>query len=154
MTRAVTGPARVDSPAQRFVRSRFNDPGVAGLNVFTATCSTTSQFPVEMNSAIRVEFLAWSGEIVQAVYNGTHRNTTAWEPSICSFSFDGTTPEDTFVTYIGDSVSDYGNARGYVQDRAERGLPLCYGGWAAVAMGAALRQSTMLQRTAPGSVVS
>lgn len=92
----------VDSATQRFTRSWFNDPGIAGTNVFTAARATTSASYVEVNSEIRTEFVAWSGEIISASVNGT------WEAggvrNLASIGFDGATAEETYVS--SDSASD------------------------------------------------
>lgn len=91
-----------DAATTRFVRSWYNDPGIAGYNNFTTARATTSTTFAELNSEIRVEFLAWSGEIVEADFNGT------WEVSgnvgAVSVGFDGTTAEDVGPTT--DSAAD------------------------------------------------
>ncbi|MDD1594125.1 MULTISPECIES: hypothetical protein [Bradyrhizobium] len=60
--RIITGPAWQDTPAQRFVRSWYNDPAILSYNQFTASRSTTSASFTEVNSEIRIEALIWSGE--------------------------------------------------------------------------------------------
>lgn len=59
MARPVTGPAWVDSAKQRFVLSYYNRTKKRGESSFTATRSTSSDSFVEINTEIRVEFLAW-----------------------------------------------------------------------------------------------
>jgi hypothetical protein len=59
MARPITGPAWADSAKQRFVLSYYNRVKKHGEGNFTATRSTTSGTFVEINTEIRVEFLAW-----------------------------------------------------------------------------------------------
>jgi hypothetical protein len=101
-TRTLVGMARTDgstawadSATQRFVRSWFNDPGIALLNGFTTTRSTSSTSWVEINSEIRIEFLSWSGETVQVEANGVSVTNTVNDGTTTSIGFDGTTAEDS-----------------------------------------------------------
>lgn len=106
-TRTLVGMARtvssawVDSAAQRFVRSYFNDPGIAVLSSYTANRSTTSTNYAEVNTEIRVEFLTWTGETILTSANGSvDLSSTAYV--LASIGFNGTTAEDTFVNcYVG-----------------------------------------------------
>jgi hypothetical protein len=106
-TRTLVGMARtvssawVDSAAQRFVRSYFNDPGIAVLSSYTANRSTTSTNYAEVNTEIRVEFLTWTGETILTSANGSvDLNSAAYVSA--SIGFNGTTAEDTFVNcYVG-----------------------------------------------------
>ncbi|UIN20790.1 hypothetical protein [Herbaspirillum frisingense] len=95
MARPITGPAWQDTAAQRFVRSWFNDPGIAGLNWFTANRQVTSVVPsyVEINSEIRCEFLCWSGEIVQVGGSGNSTQTVAGITNHTAVAFDGLATE-------------------------------------------------------------
>jgi len=83
MASPITGPAWQDTAAQRFVRSWFNDPGVAGNAGFTSNHATTSTSYVELGTEIRNEFLCWAGEIVLvggsgiSSQTGTGLNSTA-----------------------------------------------------------------------------
>jgi hypothetical protein len=55
----------VDTLAQRFVRSWFNDNGVQGQNASNANASLGGSAPyVEVTAAMRVEFLSWANEDV------------------------------------------------------------------------------------------
>jgi hypothetical protein len=70
MARTVTGPAWVDSSAQRFVRSWFND---AGFNQASSLGSDTTHALnswAELSSSLRLEFLTWSNEAVSFNING------------------------------------------------------------------------------------
>lgn len=103
-TRTLVGMARTDgatawadSATQRFVRSWFNDPGFAAKNTFTADRSTASATYVELNTEIRVEFLAWSGEVFEMSVNGSGDNTLA-DYSGVAVGVDGTTAEAGFET--------------------------------------------------------
>lgn len=59
MARIITGPAWVDTAAQRFVRSWYNDKGVQikGANVTVTTASNTF---LEVSASGRGEFLSWA----------------------------------------------------------------------------------------------
>src|SRR4029077_15310857 len=76
MARTIAGPAWQDTPAQRFVRSWFNDPGIACLNGLSVLKSTTSTTFIEVDSAARNEFLLWAGEVWDIRTNGFTQNTT------------------------------------------------------------------------------
>lgn len=105
-TRTLVGQARVnnstafaDSIAQRFVRSWFNDPAIALSNNFTAARSTASTSYVEVNTEIRIEFLVWTGEIMQLMCNGRMVGSTANGQQTASIGIDGTTAEDAWAYY-------------------------------------------------------
>jgi hypothetical protein len=76
MTRPTTGPAWTDSATQRFVRSWFNDRGIDFVNRFTADRTVSNTSYTEVNSEIRCEFLAWSGEVVSLNISGMMSNST------------------------------------------------------------------------------
>lgn len=99
MARAITGPAWADTATQRFVRSWFNDPGFVGNSAYSTNRTTTSTSFVEVNSEIRVEFLSWSGEVINAesTYGGS--NTTAGT-FFLGIGFDGTTPSAEVLGYV------------------------------------------------------
>ncbi len=65
MARIIAGPAWVDTDAQRFVASWFNQLPSRGTSAFTANRTTTSAVPAEFTSGteIRVEFLSWATSI-------------------------------------------------------------------------------------------
>lgn len=71
MARPITGPAWQDAAAQRFVRSYFNEPGVAITGAATTAAAGASTTYVEVATAARAEFLLWSGEIVDVSCLGT-----------------------------------------------------------------------------------
>ncbi|MDR6585519.1 hypothetical protein [Herbaspirillum frisingense] len=91
--RIVAGPAFQDTPAQRFVRSWFNDPGISCLNWFTATRSTASPSYVELSSEIRIEFLTWLGEIIHFGGAGGSSQTNSGVVNATAVSIDGVQPE-------------------------------------------------------------
>jgi len=64
MARPVTGPAWVDSAAQRFVRSWFNRRSLSLFNKLAGQGSTGSTTFAELDSTKKVEFLVWSEESV------------------------------------------------------------------------------------------
>lgn len=88
MVRIIAGPAFQDTPTQRFVRSWFNDPGVAGNASFTSNHVTSSTAYVELGTEIRNEFLCWAGEIVLVGGSGVSTNASAALNSI-AVGFDG-----------------------------------------------------------------
>lgn len=92
MALPITGPAWQDTTKQRFVRSWFNDQGIAGMSVFTASRATTSTSYVELNTEIRNEFLIWDGEIALICGSGSSTQTTGNQNHTAA-AFDGTTPE-------------------------------------------------------------
>lgn len=72
-SRSLVGLVRTNSSAQfantatqRFVRSWFNAKPVALENNFTTTRTSTSPTFVEINSEIRVEFVNWANDVLQA----------------------------------------------------------------------------------------
>lgn len=77
MARPITGPAWADSNAQRFVLSYYNRVRKYGEGHFTAIRTTTSATFVELNSEIRVEFLAWGDTALQFSTSGGFYNSTA-----------------------------------------------------------------------------
>jgi hypothetical protein len=102
VTRTLVGMARTDgstawtdSATQRFVRSYFNDPGIALLNSFSADRTQTSVSYVEINSEIRCEFLVWAGETIQLQSNGQINSAAPNANAQTSLGIDGTTAEDT-----------------------------------------------------------
>lgn len=92
MARTDAGVAWADSATQRFVRSWFNEPGIAGLNTFSADRSTASGTYVELNSEIRCEFLAWTGEQIRYSAVGSAANGASGYSS-SAVGFDGTAAE-------------------------------------------------------------
>jgi len=97
MARPITGPAFQDTAAQRFVRSWFNDPGIAGFSYLSAsrTLSGSSVAPTyqEVNSEIRNEFLCWAGEIVVVGGSGYSTQTVAGITNNTAVAFDGVVAE-------------------------------------------------------------
>jgi len=101
-TRTLVGMARTDgstawadSATQRFVRSWFNDPGIALLNNFTANRTISGSSYSEINSEIRIEFLVWNGEIFQINAGGQCAASSSPLDPFTAFAFDGTSAEDS-----------------------------------------------------------
>jgi len=101
---ATSGPVWVDSAAQRYTRSWFNDPGIAGLSSFSANRTTTSTSFTEINSEIRAEFLAWSGEIIDVFLNGAFGSADNSVTAATSVGIDGTTAEDAVAQFASTST--------------------------------------------------
>lgn len=93
MARTDGAVAWADSATQRFTRSWFNDPGFAAKNTFTADRSTASGTYVELNTEIRVEFIAWAGETIDYSAVGTSSNANGGGYNGSAIGFDGTTAE-------------------------------------------------------------
>ncbi len=110
MARTIAGPAWQDAAAQRFVRSWFNDPGIGGLNSLTSNATTANTAYVELNSAVRQEFLLWANEIALTSISGENGNSTASATSYSAIGFDGTTAERGSVSFgFVNGVANNGN---------------------------------------------
>jgi hypothetical protein len=105
MARPIAGPAWVDSATQRYVRSYDNRPRIQLNNKFTALRQTASATYVELNTEIRLEFLVWTGEIVESAITATVVNSGN-NSTNTSIGFDGTTAEplDPYIASALDSV--------------------------------------------------
>lgn len=93
MVRAVTGPAFVDTAAQRFVLSYFNRRSIGGQKGFTSDRSTSSASYVEIDAEIRTEILTWDDDAVSIALSAAVRNSSSGRGTVCSLAIDGTTPE-------------------------------------------------------------
>ncbi len=85
--RVITGPAWQDTAAQRFVRSYFNDSGVALAGSATTSGTSSSSF-TEVNSAARAEFLSWAGELVDITCEGTMTDSAGANSFAASIGID------------------------------------------------------------------
>lgn len=102
-TRTLVGVAYMDagvpgtfasSNTKRYVRSWFNDKTPRGLSAFTANRTTASTTYVELNTEIRVNFVAWAGETICCAAHGTVENTTTGaQVSSTGIGIDSATPE-------------------------------------------------------------
>ena len=90
MARVITGPAWQDAENQRFVRSWFNDQGVALRGDHMSDVTTTSTSYIELGTGKRVEWLNWANERVHIGFFGHHRNNTSGNVVTSSFGYDGT----------------------------------------------------------------
>lgn len=93
MARVVTGPAWQDGGSQIFVLSWFNRSGKTGKANNTATRAATNASLVELNSEMRVEFLTWADEVVEAHLVGSGYVGTGSQAGFFAIGFDGATPE-------------------------------------------------------------
>jgi hypothetical protein len=103
MARPETGPVFTDTLAKRFVRSWYNDPGVALQNNFTANRATSSPHtdPQEVNSEIRCQFLLWAGERVKATTAGSFVNGNANGTQSTAIGFNTTSsPENGVIASV------------------------------------------------------
>ena len=102
MARVVTGPAWVDTDAQRFVISWFNRRTITTTNIFTASRnSTTGATYTEVNSEIRNEFLTWADESVAAGVGGSGFLNVTGDQVYVGLGFDGATPEQGNLAFQG-----------------------------------------------------
>lgn len=104
MARVITGPAWADTPAQRFVRSWFNDPGIYSFSQFATTRQTSAAAYVEVNAEIRIEALIWSGETWDVTqYIASFSNTATNSNSFSTIGFNSAVPEKNgiLVTIVG-----------------------------------------------------
>ncbi|WFU23145.1 hypothetical protein QA649_34455 [Bradyrhizobium sp. CB1717] len=95
-----TGPVWADN----LVLSWFNRTKKSFSSHNTATRSTTSTTFVELHSEMRVEFLTWSDEIVDAVLAGSGYPGAPSHAVFAAIGFDGNTPEDGMAA-ISDGTS-------------------------------------------------
>ena len=87
----LSGSAFVDSVAQRFTRTWFNNVGVRTFKNFTANRTTTSTSFTELNTEIRNELLLWSGETVHVTASGLCSNGATGQNIFTSLAVDSTT---------------------------------------------------------------
>lgn len=111
MARTITGPAWVDTDAQRYVLSHFNRRGIVGKSALTANRTSTSATYAEINSEIRVEFITWADEVVVASADGPILHSATGSTVDTSIGFDGTTAEETmsrFQAYTNSAQGGFG----------------------------------------------
>jgi|SRR5215475_5948934 len=77
MARPITGPAWVNSPAQRFVISWYNRYSLSLYNNFKANYSNNNTTPVEMRPTDRCEFLSWANTPILGTFSGYTFGTQA-----------------------------------------------------------------------------
>ncbi len=122
MARTTAANAWVNSRAQRFVRSWFNDPKTEAGNALTAQVNSTTTSYIELNSSARAEFLSWLGEPVVVGSAGRMTNNSgAGDTSECSIGIDSAVARDTWsYVQIATGVSQ-GPAAGFltISDLAE-----------------------------------
>jgi hypothetical protein len=111
MARPITGPAWSDLINQRFVRSWFNDPGVAMKGIYTAVRTTTQVLGggtyAEPNTEIRVEFLSWTGELVDVAVSGSVANSTTGSEVFTGIAYDGVVAEDGVERFLTSNGTAY-----------------------------------------------
>lgn len=94
IVRTTTGGAFADSATQRFVRSYFNDPGVALSNGFTLARTIVGGSFAEINAEIRCEFISFGNELITFSADGYVSNSNANELTLSSIGIDSTTPQE------------------------------------------------------------
>jgi hypothetical protein len=89
MARTISGPAWVDTEAQRFVVSRDNRRKIQAVNAMTANRNTASATFVEICIATeRAEFLAWADSAVAVFQTGSFSNGTAGNAMYAAIGID------------------------------------------------------------------
>lgn len=89
MARIITGPAWVDTDAQRFVVSWFHRRTKIARNTLAGDRTSTSTTYVEIDSAARAEFLTWENTVLFFLA-GTMWNNTGGNGVFAAHSLDGT----------------------------------------------------------------
>lgn len=92
MARPIAGPAWVDQPAKRFVRSWFNRRGESLIGNPVSGVGTTSATYTELGAGNRVEWLSFSGETVELTFSGTQRNEYSSELTASAIGIDSLVP--------------------------------------------------------------
>ena len=108
MARVITGPAWVDTAAQRFVVSYFNRRDIRAQNVFAVDRTTASATVVEMSSTERAEFLTWADTDVLA--SGTIYGSTTGAAGTAidaAVGIDGTTLIDGLHIVVAEPVISF-----------------------------------------------
>lgn len=92
MARVITGPAWSDTDALRLVISYNNRRVLRGAKTSGGVRTSSAGAWAELNSAERVNFLAWGDEALLLTAFGALYNNTAAANTFLSIGLDGTTP--------------------------------------------------------------
>lgn len=92
LTRVITGPAWSDTAALRLVISYSNRRVRQGYKANGGVRTSSAGAWAELNSAERVNFLAWGDEALMATAFGVSYNSTASANTFTAIGLDGTTP--------------------------------------------------------------
>lgn len=88
LARVITGPAWIDTAAQRFVMSWFNRRAISASNTL-ASANTTSATYVDLTPSNQAEFLTWADEAVQMDVGGAHTVNVASRTGFSQLRLDG-----------------------------------------------------------------
>ena len=102
--------AWLDSASQRLVVSWFDRRDIDLIKKLSINRSTTSRSYVELETDIRLGFLAWDDEAVFGMCNAAAFNNTADAQCFTSVAFDGTAAEIISTLQQYHSASDIGSA--------------------------------------------
>jgi hypothetical protein len=105
MARIITGPAWVDTEAQRFVLSWHNRRDLIGRNIYTTLRWTASTTFVEVDAEIRCQYLSWSDEVVDAVATGYLYNSLLNSQSWAALAVDSATAQIEGTILLTNNVS-------------------------------------------------
>jgi hypothetical protein len=95
-----------DSTTKRNVCSWPNRYARGGQNAFTAIRTTASGTWAELNSEIRIEFVAWSNDVVHSSINGVcWYNSSSFAYVDTAVGFDGTTPEQKSYSWCNNAAT-------------------------------------------------
>lgn len=112
----ITGPAFVDTDAQRLVVSWFNPRPISGTASFSTVRTSTSTSYAEVNSEIRVQFIARGNSATQFMANGGTYNSGA-NQTLTSIGIDSTSPRD--VVSFGSGANAQSMALSHAETLAE-----------------------------------
>lgn len=91
MARPVTGPAWVDTAADRGVISFFNRRALSLSNRYTTNRTTTSTTSVEIDTEIRCKFLSWGDDAVALATAGAVNHSVSGDAIFVAINLDGAT---------------------------------------------------------------
>jgi len=104
-TRTLVGLAQTDGSSNwQLSRSWFNDISTSERSYFSTNRSTTSTSHTELNSEIRVSFLAWARDVIKVALNGAGLIELGGGDTGYGFmglSIDGSNPEDNACLALG-----------------------------------------------------
>lgn len=108
-SRTLVGLVQTDAvPIWSLVRSWYNDSKITSYSYFTTDRSTQNTTSTELNSEIRVKFLAWANELVVISLNGGAIISLGGGDAgygYLGISLDGATPEDNASLALGVAVT-------------------------------------------------
>lgn len=105
LARGITGTVYADNYTQRYVRSWFNDPGFMGFSGLTASKNRASATWGELDTSKRVEFLAWTGELIQIIAAGQLSSSSGNEAAHTGIGISGSPEADSQIGVVPKNVT-------------------------------------------------